>query len=238
MAMKAMTHGILLAAGFGTRLKPLTDKTPKPLLPLNGKNSLEWGVGFFRQHGIHHIAVNLHHHGSAIEKSLGDGARFGIHIKYSHEEKILGTGGGIKQAAHILGGTVFVVLNSVVLIDCDLAAVMKHHHTQQADATMVLRPFHKGDNFTPVDVDSKGWVKSFGKGKYFYTGLQIIGNKLLETLPPVGTAACLIQDGYVPLLQQGGTIAAVIHDGYWNKLETLERYEAIKRDIASGTFSL
>lgn len=87
--MKAM----ILAAGLGTRLRPLTNTIPKPLLPVGGTPLIVWNVLLLRRHGFHQIVVNLHHLGPMIEQALGDGSKFGVRIIYSHEPVILGTGG-------------------------------------------------------------------------------------------------------------------------------------------------
>ena len=92
--MKAM----ILAAGRGTRLQPLTDSTPKPLLPIGGKPMIEWSLLLLRQYGIREVLINLHYLGDQIDEAIGDGSRLDLRVSYSREATILGTGGGIKQA--------------------------------------------------------------------------------------------------------------------------------------------
>ncbi|MDW7655053.1 MAG: sugar phosphate nucleotidyltransferase, partial [Nitrospiraceae bacterium] len=89
--MKAM----ILAAGLGTRLRPLTDTTPKPLLPVAGTPLIVWNLLLLKRHGFQDVIINLHHLGSMIEQALGDGSRYGLQIVYSYEPVILGTGGGL-----------------------------------------------------------------------------------------------------------------------------------------------
>jgi NDP-sugar pyrophosphorylase family protein len=89
---------MILAAGFGTRLRPLTNTIPKPLLPVGGTPLIVWNLLLLRRHGIRDVIINLHHLGELIEKELGDGSTVGMRISYSHEPTILGTGGGLKQA--------------------------------------------------------------------------------------------------------------------------------------------
>ena len=91
--MKAM----ILAAGLGTRLRPLTNTIPKPLLPVGGTPLIVWNLLLLKRHGFHQVVINLHHLGPLIEQALGDGSKFGLRIIYSREPVILGTGGGIKQ---------------------------------------------------------------------------------------------------------------------------------------------
>lgn len=239
MTTSAITNAVLLAAGLGERLRPLTLTLPKPLLPLNGTTAIDEALHFLRRGGIEHVVVNLHHLGDKIKAHVGGGQRYRLTIRYSEEPTILGTGGGIKQAAARFGNTTFVVLNGVVLIDCDVRTVIAHHFKMGADATMVLRAHERNDRFTSVAVDAHGWITDFGgTGHHFYTGLQIVGPTLYQQLPPAGKKSCLIENGCRPLLAAGGRIAAFIHDGYWNKVETSERYEQIKKDITAGKIVL
>ena len=89
---------MILAAGLGTRLRPLTNTIPKPLLPIAGTPLIVWNLLLLKRHGIHDVVINLHPLGPMIEQALGNGSRYGLKIYYSHEPVILGTGGGIKQA--------------------------------------------------------------------------------------------------------------------------------------------
>src|SRR2546426_11136495 len=101
--MKAM----ILAAGLGPRLRPLSNSVPKPLLPVAGRPLIVWNLLLLRRYGITEVIINLHHLGDLIEKELGDGSRFGMRLAYSRESVILGTGGGIKQGEGLFGGGPF-----------------------------------------------------------------------------------------------------------------------------------
>ena len=117
--MKAM----ILAAGLGTRLRPLTDTTPKPLLPVAGTPLIVWNLLLLKRHGFQDVIINLHHLGSMIEQALGDGSRYGLRIVYSYEPVILGTGGGLKQAEPHFSGEPVLVLNGDTLVEIDLGAL-------------------------------------------------------------------------------------------------------------------
>src|SRR5579883_2046619 len=110
-------RAIILAAGLGTRLRPLTNNLPKPLLPIAGAPLIVWNLLLLRRHGVTEVIVNLHHLGHLIEQELGDGSRFGMTLAYSHEPVILGTGGGIKQAEPFFKGEPFLVLNGDTLLE-------------------------------------------------------------------------------------------------------------------------
>jgi len=112
--MKAM----VLAAGFGTRLRPLTDHIPKPLLPVGGRPMIEYTLLLLKKYGITEIIINLHHCGDQIIKTLGDGTQLGLSISYSDEQgEPLGTGGGLKKAEAFFEGAPFLVINGDIVID-------------------------------------------------------------------------------------------------------------------------
>ena len=118
--MKAM----ILAAGFGTRLRPLTDKVPKPMVPILNRPILEHTIHLLRTHGITDITINLHHQPEMITDYFGDGEKYGVQLHWSHEPEILGTAGGIKKAQQWLDGESFLVINSDVVTDINLSKVI------------------------------------------------------------------------------------------------------------------
>ena len=227
---------VLLAAGLGTRLRPLTYTTPKPLLPLDGTPIIDHQLRYLASQGILEVVINLHHLGDKIRQHVGDGSRFGLKVGYSEEPTILGTGGGIKKASMNFNRKTFVALNSDTLIDADLGAIMEFHLGSKAQATMVLRRLIDSDDYTPVALNDDGFVAGFGKGQHFFAGLQIVGHEILDMLPPTGQPACIIEHGYRPLLNQGGKVAAYIHRSYFNDIGTVERYERAKSDVELGVF--
>ena len=112
---------MILAAGRGERMRPLTDHTPKPLLEAGGKALIVWHIENLVRAGIRELVINHAHLGAQIEASLGDGSRFGAHIRYSAEGTALETAGGIAFALHLLGGQPFAVINSDIWCDYDFA---------------------------------------------------------------------------------------------------------------------
>ena len=120
--MKAM----ILAAGEGTRLRPLTLSQPKPMLPVVGRPVLEHIIAWLRHYGVNQIAINLHHCPDAVIEHFGDGARFGVQVSYSQEKTILGTAGGVKRVANFFEST-FVLIYGDVLTDLDLNRLMEFH---------------------------------------------------------------------------------------------------------------
>lgn len=234
---KKIDEAVLLAAGLGTRLRPLTEKTPKPLLPLNGKTIIDHQLEYLAKAGMRRVAINIHHLGGMIKDRVGDGARYGLDVVYSEEPEILGTGGGLKQASRLLQGRPIVVLNCDALICADIGELTRFHIAGKSEVTMVLKKIDAVGNFTPVHIDSTGKVCAFGSGDHVFTGLQIVGNRFIEALPPVGTPACLVKDGYRRFLKDGIPISSFIYEGPWNDIGTPERLEQARRDYRSGGFS-
>jgi len=125
MSASAITHAMILAAGRGERMRPLTDRTPKPLLRVAGKPLIVWHIERLAAAGIRRLVINHAHLGEQIEQALGDGHRWGVHIDYSREGegRALETGGGIFKALPLLGERPFLVINGDIWCDCDLARI-------------------------------------------------------------------------------------------------------------------
>src|SRR5438309_12124843 len=181
--MKAM----VLAAALGTRLRPLTETLPKPLLPVAGRPILEWNLLLLKRHGITEVIINLHHLGDQIVRALGDGARFGLRLAYSHEPMLQGTSGGIKQAAPFLKDGPFLVLNGDTLSECDLTALIAAHRVSGALATLAVRDDPEAATWGPVTLDAQGRI------------LQINGRPPLAE-PPAALPACTF--GWIHVMVQ------------------------------------
>ncbi len=230
MNMKAM----ILAAGLGTRLRPLTNTTPKALVLVGGRPLIEHSLLLLKQHGVHEVIINLHYLGELIEKELGDGRKFGVKITYSWEPELLGTGGGILKARSFFGKDPFLVLNSDILMDVNLRLLFKHH-SKKTLATMVIRQ-RTDPAYTGLSINPKGCISKIGTEdslSWMFTGAHIIDPALLEYLPEDSTS-CIIRQGYVPALEAHKTIGALPYEGYWNDLGTLERHRQAEQDIVSG----
>src|SRR5262245_661009 len=133
---------MVLAAGLGTRLRPLTDRVPKPLVPLLNRPLVERPLERLRGAGIHEVVLNVHHQASAVRTALGDGRGLGLQIEYSVETDLLGTGGGVARvrALGLLGEGTFVLMNGDSVVEVDLRAVIDAHRASGALATIVLHP--------------------------------------------------------------------------------------------------
>ncbi|MDE3243612.1 MAG: nucleotidyltransferase family protein [Nitrospirota bacterium] len=239
--MKAM----ILAAGLGTRLRPLTETQPKPLLPVAGTPLIVWNLLLLRRHGVTEVLINLHHLGPMIEQTLGDGRRYGLTLTYSHEPAILGTGGGIKQAEPFFEGHPFLVLNGDTLLELDLGALMQAHRERGALATMVLREDPDVERWGPVTVDQAGRILSItGRGRtgsgaaqrLMFAGVHVMHPRLLREVP-AGRESSII-DAYVRAITEGEPVYGYRMAGYWSDVGTPERYAQAQRDAEAGLIAL
>jgi NDP-sugar pyrophosphorylase family protein len=237
--MKAM----ILAAGLGTRLRPLTEKIPKPLLPVGKYSLLVWNLLLLKRHGICEAMINLHHLGDQIVEAIGDGSRYGMRLAYSHEPELLGSGGGIKQATPYLQNDTFLVLNGDTLSNCDLAALIGTHRASGALATLAVREDPHAADWGAILVDERSRIVQI-KGQpagtdesttelhpHMFAGLHVLEPTVLEAIPP---KPCSIIDVYIDLLRQARPLAGHRLSGYWSDIGTPERYEAAQQDVADG----
>ena len=217
--MKAM----LLAAGRGERLLPLTNSVPKPLLPVLGRPLAPQVLSRMAAEGIEEAVINLHHLPARLRDTLGDGTKLGLRaLHYSVEDKeLLGTGGGLAFAADLLRGSgTILVRNSDFVADIPLATTLASHLRSGCEATLVLMPHRAG--YTPVTVDAGKRVTGFGgrDGKahaiadsYLFTGYHLIEESVLDMIPAQGVSD--IVGAVYRKLAAEGRLNAHIHRGFW-----------------------
>lgn len=172
--MKAM----ILAAGLGTRMRPLTDHTPKPLLVAGGKSLIEWHIERLRQAGFRELVINTAWLGEKIEAALGDGSRYGVSIQWSREGTPLETAGGIRRALPLLGDAPFTVINGDIWTDFDFARL--HEPAGLAHLVLVTNPEHhpNGD----FGLDSTGLVRDNGEQRLTFSGIGVYRPELFHEL--------------------------------------------------------
>ena len=151
---------LILAAGEGTRLRPLTLSRPKPMLPVNGEPLLAITIAGLRNQGVKDIAINLHHHREAIMDYFGDGSRFGVQITYSHEPELLGTAGAARNLADFLDETFFIVYGDV-LTNLSYRALARFHHQKDAALTISLYRVEDPTQVGLVGIDKDWRVMDF-----------------------------------------------------------------------------
>jgi mannose-1-phosphate guanylyltransferase len=235
--------GMVLAAGFGTRLRPLTDLVPKPAVPVAGLPLLQFALARMRAAGARRAVVNAHHLAIEMERVAGEAGRgSGVEVAISYEPVIAGTGGALRQARSLLGDAgAIVVWNGDVLFDLDLAGVVAAHLASGALATMVLTPMPPGATYATVDVDRSMAVRRIaGQGpggadlvSLHFTGVHVLSPALLDRVPDEPFACDVNRHVYPPLLGRG-LVRAVVAGGYWNDLGTPARYLQANLDVISG----
>lgn len=232
---------MILAAGFGTRLFPLTIDRTKPAIPFLGKPLVGYVAEYIARFGIKDIVVNLHHQPDSVINALGDGSEFGVHIDYTREEpNILGTAGALDNARDFLKDDTFLIVNGKIITDIDLAAAIETHRRSGAIATMVLKPNSKYEKFTAVET-TDDFVTGFGdlakplteeelRTPHFalripnmFTGIHILEPRVFDYIPR-GVYSDIVPTFYKPALSNGEKIAAHITDAKWFELSTISRY--------------
>jgi mannose-1-phosphate guanylyltransferase len=242
--MKAM----VLAAGLGTRLRPATDRVPKPLFPVLGVPAIEWALTGLRQAGVTAAIVNLHHLPDAVRQRLGDGRRLGMALTFSEEADILGTGGGLSAVrAFFAGQPAFFLHNGDVFTDWDLGPIRDRHDGSGAGATLALADPPDMPLARLVEVGPGGDVVGIrgrpvcGHGpRYVFSGVSVLTPELLDTLPREG-ASCLVERGLIPMMATGRRVAAALPGGLFCDIGTAERYLALQWEVlprAAALFAL
>ena len=245
--MKAM----VLAAGQGTRLRPLTDSQPKALVRVSSRPMIEYSLLLLRYYGIQDIVINLHHHGEQIENWLGDGSRLGLQISYSVEPELLDTGGGLLKAKPFFQDDTFIVINTDVLIDLDLDGLLEFHQKKRAAATLVLRPDRDADRYGSMDIDEEDRICRFldtkmpvqSPGpvrKLMFTGVQVLEPKVFDYMDTEMAAHkfSTTRQTYPRMLADGQSLYGFCFNGFWQDLGTAERIRQAEHSLAEGAVRL
>ena len=238
---------MILAAGFGQRLFPLTIDRTKPAIPFLGKPLIGYVAEYVAKFGFHEFIVNLHHQPDSVMKALGDGSQFGVHIDYTLETpEILGTSGALDNARQYLENDTFLIINGKIITDIDVSKAIETHKKSGAMATMVLKENSKREKFTEVFTE-EGLVKGFGEGfpkpdavqnpnskaPLMFTGIHILEPAVFDYIPR-GVYSDIVPTFYNPAIASGEKIAAHVTGGNWFELSTIPRYLDISLAMMNG----
>ncbi|MDB9757303.1 nucleotidyltransferase family protein [Pseudomonadales bacterium] len=208
---------IILAAGRGARLAPLTDTTPKPLLPIKGQPLIVRQLQQLRAANITHVVINLYHLGDLIERALGNGEKFGMQIAYSREQSLLETGGGIKNALPLLEEEEFIVCNGDIYTDFDFSSLpdtLAPNDTAHLVLTPTPRTRARGDfEYSQGRVTQRG-------DDFVYCGISIFSQRIFTNSPE---GAFSSRDLMFEAIDQG-QLSAQVHKGQWTDIGTLSDY--------------
>ena len=219
--MKAM----ILAAGRGERMRPLTDHTPKPLLMAGGRSLIEHLIAGLVAGGITEIIVNTAHLGGQIETALGNGAHLGAQIRFSQEAEALETGGGIYQALPLLGREPFLVINGDIATDFPFA-MLAQQPVPLAHLVLVPNPVHHPSGDFGL---SEGHALDGGEPRFTFGGMGVYRPELFSECSPGRFALA-------PLLRQAmrqGQVSAQLYPGFWMDIGTTERLQAFDAHLAA-----
>ena len=216
-----MMRAMLLAAGYGKRMRPLTDHTPKPLLRAGGRRLIDWHIERLRAAGITELVINTGWLGEQIEQALGDGSGAGVRIRYSREGRPLETAGGIRRALPLLGEAPFLVVNADIWTDHDPSRLPREPEGL-AHLVLVDNPGHNADGDFFLDAD--GRVFEHGEPRHTFAGIGVYRPELFAALPD-GEEAPL-----GPLLRHAmaeGAVSGEVYRGRWRDIGTPERLEEL-----------
>jgi mannose-1-phosphate guanylyltransferase len=235
--------GMVLCAGRGTRLRPLTELLPKPAVPLCGLPLVRFSLALLARAGVRRAVVNLHHLAGEMERAArASAAALGLDLALSREPVIAGTGGALREARPLLAGAgAVLVLNGDVLFDADLAAALAAHRASGAWATMVLAPMPPGARYPSVEADAALRVRRIGGrsgpggpglAPWHFTGAHVLSPEALAAVPEAPFALDVNHDVYPPLLD--GRVRGHLDRGYWNDLGDPGGYLRAHLDLLAG----
>jgi mannose-1-phosphate guanylyltransferase len=240
--MKAM----ILCAGLGTRLRPLTERWPKPALPFLGQPLLRYHLAVLRSAGVTEVGINTHHLPEVmVSTARAECERAGLPLHVVHEPIIQGTGGGIRGLRDVLSGGDFLVFNGDILFPVDLRPVVEAHRRSGAAATMVLMPMPPDEKYAAVEMNASGQVRRIaghgpggpGLSPWHFTGVHVISPRVFDFMSASGPED-INRDVYVRVMEAGLVVRGEVVQAYWSDLGTPSRYLATVRDVLFGRVPL
>ncbi len=254
--------GFILAAGFGTRLWPLTEDRTKAAIPFLNRPLINYSVEYLASHGIAEIIVNLHHQPESIRVALGDGSKLGVKIEYSLEDEILGTSGALDRVRESLLDDDFVVINGKIVTNIDLGEVIAEHRKQNAIATLVLKRNTALEHFSIVEIDDRDRITRFAgfpdaafpraavteatvfpgavvartdPAPLMFTGIQVLSPRIFEYIPRGYFSHSTIHV-YPQAIAAGEAVVGHVSATDWYEMSTVSRYlEAHLRLMEGGS---
>lgn len=236
---------LILSAGLGTRLAPMTNTIPKALAPVNGIPIILYIIALLKQHGIREFVLNLHHHGEKIPELLGDGNKFGIAIQYSREPVILGTGGGIKKMLKMTDDDDVLIANGDVIADFDVSALIAQHKANKPLATFALYKHPNAKKYGLLSYQNQKMFSILNKPtppadaeQAMFASFHVVTKARLEELLSKfdeHKMFCIMNDVYIPHIQKNeNDFDAFILGGFWRACDSLEDIREVEA-LLNGT---
>jgi len=237
-------QALILAGGKGTRLRPLTMHTPKPILPIANRPLLIYQLELLKRAEVRDVILSLSYQPQKIEDKLLDGTDHRVRISYTVEAAPLGTAGAFRHAAGLISETT-VVLNGDVLADIDLNEVIEQHRERQATATIVLAPVPNPTEYGFVETDDAGRVRRFVEkpgpeevtADTINAGIYVLEPRVLDYIPE-GEPFMFEYDVFPKLLEAGEAFYSYIWRGYWRDVGTAPSYWQANMDVLGGKLKL
>ncbi len=248
--------GLVLSAGYGERLRPLTDAIPKPILEVGGRPLIHYPLLMLKRAGITEVAINVHHLAAEVERALGDGSSLGLRITYSPEPVLTGTGGPLAVLREYFGNERFVLLNCDTILDLDLARMIEFHRERGGMATFVLRAGGDPDAYSQIECDAQGRIQRMRllagrtRGKfvdyprdldtivaaaltpYMYCGVMVCEPEVFA-MTPVTPPFSLMGDVFAPIAARGVPLYGHVHHGFFRTVDDLSGYETVRNEFAA-----
>ncbi|MFH1826500.1 MAG: NDP-sugar synthase [bacterium] len=229
---------IIIAGGLGTRLRPLTDNTPKPIVPLANRPLIVHQIEHLVRHGVDEIIINLHYLSHEIKKILDNGRQWGIKIHYSIEDEPLGTAGAVKNAEQFFDKGPMIVCNGDILTDLNVTKLVNFHREKNATVTLTLKEVEDPTAFGLVLMDGEGRVSKFIEkpgwnmvtAKTINAGTYVVDPKIF-TAVPTGKPYMFERDLFPDLLEKGVPFYGYVSDSYWLDIGNPEKYKEAHRAI-------
>ena len=235
--MKAM----VMAAGLGTRLRPLTDFLPKPMMPIANRPVLHHLLNLLARHDVREVGINVHVNPEMLETYFGDGSELGVSIRWSHEPELLGTAGGTKKLEDFWAGETILVTSGDGLHDIDVTALLGHHRRTGALATLTVKPVDDPSAYGVVILERDTKIRGFqekpraedARSNLANCGVYVIEPELLERIP-TNTFVDFGQDVWPSLVAAGESIYAYTTMAYWNDVGDLDALRNTILDAVLG----
>jgi NDP-sugar pyrophosphorylase family protein len=254
---KHSVKALVLAAGLGERVRPLTLKIPKPMLEVGGRPLIHYPLAMLRRAGITRVAINIHHLAKQIQNGLGDGKSLGIEITYSPEAKLTGTGGPLNALRDYFGDETFLLVNSDTIIDLDLAAMIAFHRERGAMATIGLFKPDDAAEHEHIEIDREARIRRIRLLKtrapltyddypavltdidaaaldwFMYPGVIVMEPAIFALIPP--TPPWPIFSGlFGPMVAKALPVFGYVHRGFFRTVDDLKAYEALRGEFENN----
>ena len=233
---------MVLAAGLGTRLRPLTDLISKPMAPIVNRPVMEHIIKLLAEHGFKDIVCNLHYFPDEIKNHFGDGSKWGVNIVYSFEEELLGTAGGVKKVEDFFQEQTFLVISGDALTDINLSNAYDFHKEKKGRATLVLTEVEDTTQFGVVILDNEKRIKGFqekplsgeARSNLANSGIYFFEPDIFKYMPPRGQFYDFGKNLFPDLLEKDIPYYGYKHSSYWNDVGSLDEYQQGNFDSLEG----